>query len=361
MKSPKILLPICLTIFIFGCEKNDRSFSILGDSQAFQQGSSSVVQKKIDILWVVDDSGSMAPFQQKLVTNFNSFISNFISKGYDFHIGVTTTSAYLSLPQFNNNASLAKLRDGTGNVHTGFPIIDIHTPNPIQTFTTNASQGDQGEGDERAFSSLKAALQNSNNTSFLRPGSFLAVIILSDEDDFSDPTRSVESWLHGGIADHSYANPHLETVDSYISFLDQITNSTDPNARNYNVSTVSVIDNNCLTAHRQQTSATIMGTRYMDLATKTNGVLADICAADYASSLLQIQSKIFELSTQFFLNRAPVPESIVVHVDGVSVNQDPTNGWTYDATTVSIIFHGTAVPAQGSSIIVDFDPAAPKN
>ena len=303
----------------------------------------------------------MAPFQAKLVANFNSFISNFVTKGYDFHIGVTTSSAYLALSQFNNNSSLSKLRDGVGSTHTGFPIIDVNTPNPISTFTTNASQGDQGEGDERAFSSLKAALLNTNNASFLRTGSFLAVIILSDEDDFSDPTRSVESWLHGGIADHSYTDPHLETVDSYISFLDGLTNSTDPNARNYSVSTISVNDNTCLTSHRAQTSATILGTRYMDMATKTKGVKADICAADYASSLLQIQSSIFELSTQFFLARVPVPASISVHVNGQSVAQSTSNGWTYDSDAVSIIFHGTAIPAQGASIIVDFDPAGPKS
>ncbi len=40
------------------------------------------------------------------------------------------------------------------------------------------------------------------------------MIILSDEDDFSDMTRPEYSWtIRNGKADQSYSNPTLETVD----------------------------------------------------------------------------------------------------------------------------------------------------
>lgn len=347
-----------LAIILSACDKSGSAFSVGSTSQSFQQTTQSTVQKKIDILWVVDNSASMGPFQQKLVTNFNSFIQDFVKKGYDFHIAVTTTEAYLSGGFFTNNLSYSVFKDGTGTTHTGFPIIDQTTPNIVPTFTTNANQGGQGSGDENAFSSIKAAFANTANASFLRPDSFLGVIILSDEDDFSDPSRQQYSWsFQGGIADHDYMNPGLDTVDSYVSYLDLLTHSTSPTSRKYNVSAVTVLDSTCLNSHKAESATTIIGKRYMDLVTKTGGVLGDICSADYALALTQIEQKIIELSTQFFLSRQPIPSSIRIVVDNVLIAQDAVNGWTYDATNNSITFHGTAVPQQGAAISVRFDPA----
>ncbi len=343
---------------LVSCDKSDRSYSLLSDSQQFQQNPGGTVNNKIDILWVVDNSGSMAAFQQRLAQNFNSFMSNFITKGYDYHIAVTTSDAYLAGSAFRNNLSYSRFKDGQVT-HTGFPIIDLSTPNPLTVFSTNSYVDDNGSGDERAFSSFKAALANPQNSAFLRPGAFLAVIILSDEDDFSDPSRPEGSWqFQGGVADHSYSNSHLETVQSYVSYLDTLTGS-DPAARRYNVSAVTVLDNTCLASHRQQTSATIIGQRYISLANATGGVLADLCSPSYATALEQIQQRISELSTQFFLNRAPNPTSIQVWVNGLSIPSNATNGWTYIATSNAIMFHGTAVPPQGATINVAFDPLAP--
>ena len=46
--------------------------------------------------------------------------------------------------------------------------------------------------------------------------------------------------------------------------------------------------------------------------------------------------------------------SITVTVGGVPVAQNATNGWTYDATTNSVEFHGSSVPQPGSEIVVQY-------
>jgi len=46
----------------------------------------------VDILLVVDNSCSMAPYQTKLASNFQSFIQFFVDVDVDYHIGVTTTT-----------------------------------------------------------------------------------------------------------------------------------------------------------------------------------------------------------------------------------------------------------------------------
>ncbi|MFW1373635.1 hypothetical protein ACEV99_23340, partial [Vibrio parahaemolyticus] len=65
----------------------------------------------------------------------------------------------------------------------------------VTTFVTNAYQGDQGSGDERAFRSMQLALDDSQNAGFHRHDAYLAVIILSDEDDFSGDSRVEGSWI----------------------------------------------------------------------------------------------------------------------------------------------------------------------
>ena len=343
--------------FMTGCSHGTSSYSTLPTGQTFSQ-STYQVNNKIDILWVVDNSSSMTPLQQNLVANFNTFINNFQSKGYDFHIAVTSTDAYLSGAAFRNDPSLAKFKDGAPGAETGVFMLDNNTPNLVTTFVANGSLGQTGSGDERAFSSMKASLDSSLNSGFLRSDSFLAVIILSDEDDFSDPTRPEDSWGYsGGIPDHDYSDPNLETVASYVSYMDTLTLSTSTNRR-YNVNAITVLDSACLASHSAQAPSSIIGQRYISFANSTNGILGSICDSNYANSIQLIQQRVIELSTQFVLSRTPVESSIKVVVNNVSVPNDATNGWTYSSTTNSITFHGTAVPSQGASISVSFDPAS---
>ena len=223
MKTPssgKLLRALCVCgLLLAACDKSGNSFSMLPASESFGQ-SVYAVNNKIDVLWVVDNSGSMMPLQTNLVKNFNTFIKTFQNKGYDFHIAVTSTDAYLANTLQLNNPALSKWKDG-GTTHTGISVIDNNTTNLVNTFVTNASLGDQGDGDERAFSSFQESLNNPANSAFRRADAFLAIIILSDEDDFSGNKRP-----EGVGTDHNYNATTLDTVDSYVSYLDNLTSST---------------------------------------------------------------------------------------------------------------------------------------
>lgn len=354
------LLLTSVLVSTLGCEHHEASFSLLDSGQTFSQVPSSKVNNKIDILWVVDNSGSMNPLQTNLLNNFKSFITDFQTKGFDFKMAVTTSDAYRAAANFGNSPSLAQFSDGVAS-RSGFRVITQATPNLVNNFLINANQGDQGSGDERVFSSMKEALNSSLNSGFLRPGAFLSVIILSDEDDFSDSTRPEGSWaMPGGVPDHSYTNPSLETVDSYISYLDTMTGSTGAN-RKYNVSAITVLDSACQNTHAKVAPTSTIGLRYMEIAQKTRGTLGSVCDSSFANSLATISQNIIELSSQFVLNRVPVESTIVVSVNGATVVNAAINGWTYVAASNSILFHGTAVPPQGASIQVAFTPKTASN
>jgi len=346
MKTTKILLMISAVLIMAGCGKDSPTFSLLPDGQTFKQ-SSAVFNNQLDILWVIDNSGSMEPYQNNLITNFSSFITNFQAKGYDFRVAVSNTGVYTEAPGYQNIANWGKFKDGTDQYgHTGIFTILPSTPNLNNVFVTNAHQGANGPGDERAFQSMQVSLDSPSNSGFLRPNSFLAVIILSDEDDFSNPSRAQNFG-----ADHNYSAA-LPT-SNYVSYLDTLTHTTGA-SRRYNVSSIAVIDAACQQAHAG--TGSIMGQRYIELSNATNGVLGSICDASFATTLNLIQDKIATLSSRFFLDRTPDPATITVKVNGASISNSSSNGWTYVADGNFIEFHGSAIPPQNATIQINFVP-----
>lgn len=324
-----------------GCGKSGGTYSILADSDSYKQ-EAVYVPKKIDILWVIDNSGSMATSQQNLATNFQSFIARFNQNNNDWRMAVGTTDAWeKGLYTSQTSIDKALLRDGVGSTHSGVFVMDKNTPNLNNVFVTNIKQGINGNGDERAFESFKQILTDSRNSAFRRPDAFLAIIIVSDEEDFS---RSVTGLVE------TYTDNKLYSVDSYINFLDTFTGGT-ANGRNYSVSNIAIQDTACAS----QLGSNKFPIRYHELTNKTGGINGSLCS-NFGQTLEIISDSIIQLSSSFTLTREPIPESIVVTVDGSVVPQNATNGWTYDAATLTITFHGSAVPNANSDVKISFDP-----
>jgi hypothetical protein len=355
-------------VLFMACGKSADSFSLLADGSSFKQNSA-YVPRKVDVLWVIDNSGSMATSQQKLASNFKAFIRRFTGGNTDFRMAVTTTDAYL-VPYYNDTTdptqprySLARLRPGkdlSNNLHY---TMDPSTPDLENVFLTAIQQGISGAGDERAFSSFEQALSSPLNTGFHRPGAFLSVIIVSDEDDFShndlsdDPANRMKKYYFS----ENYNDPNMYSITKYTDFLKQFT-AGDGAGKNFSVNSISSIDEACATILRngQANAAQKVSHRYFSLVDATGGVKGSLCS-DFGQTLDIISGSILNLSSVFQLNRVPNPDTIVIYVNGVVVPPGAVDGWTYDAATNSISFNGTAIPAAGADVNITFDPAGVKN
>lgn len=346
----KALMMASAVAVLAGCNKSTDSFTLLKDGADYKQ-QAVFIPKKIDILWVVDNSFSMETSQNNLATNFRSFINRFESSKYDFQMAVTTTEAWEK--QFKPNSTKALLRDGAVvseeplvETHSGVFIMDRNTPNLSNVFATNIKQGIYGNGDERAFESFKQALEEPGNTNFRREDAFLAVIIVSDEEDFSGSTDNFEDAVN------------RYPVSKYHDFLKNYTKA-DVYGNNFSVNVISVDTPAC---QQQLASATFtpkISTRLPALADMSGGVKASICS-DFGSSLQLISDSIIELSAVFKLGREPQLDTMSVVVDGVKIPEDPENGWTYDATNLTITFHGSSVPGANSNIQINYYPKSLK-
>ncbi|MEN0057496.1 MAG: hypothetical protein AAGB31_01575 [Bdellovibrio sp.] len=343
-----------------GCSKGSDSFSLLNNSDDYEQQAVIIpqkVSKKIDILWVIDNSGSMETSQNQLASNFQSFIQKFQSQDHDFHMAVTTTEAWEK--QFNSNSSSAKIKDGAIlqttpriETHSGVYVMDQNTANLDSVFSINVKQGLLGNGDERAFESFKQTLLEGWNSAFRRPEAFLAIIIVSDEEDFSASTAG---------HNESYSNPNLYSVQSYVDFLDSFTQAS-IYGKNYSVNSIFVPDAACKTALSTDGFQRKISTRLPELSDLTGGVKGSLCS-NFGETLEFISDTLIEtieLASTFKLNREPQEDTIVVRVNGVVVAKDSVNGWSYNSSDWTITFHGSSVPADNADIKISYYPKSIK-
>lgn len=365
MRAAKFLPVIWVTtLFLANCGGNSPSFSLLADSDSFNQ-STGIVNDKIDILWVVDNSGSMQSSQDNLGREFNSFIGQFAAKSFNYKMAFTTTDAYRGRPEFRNNTKCIEFRDRildwncanvSGKTASGYKVLTPTLPGAAlleSVFVHNSNTGIWGGGDERAFQSFKEVLSHPVNSAynFLRLDSFMAIVIVSDENDTSWDGTSAKSPLNP-------TDPALHPIQSYVDYLDTLTGTTGARRR-YSVNAITIMDDACLSTLNAQTPGRSKGTRYMDLANSTGGMSSSLCG-NFSESLQDLSDSILSAATQFRLSRLPIENTIVVTINGAVMQRDTgTGGWQYIAESNSIKFIGQAyIPPQGSSIKVDYDPVA---
>lgn len=267
---------------------------------------------RIDVLWIVDNSPSMAQEQNNLASNFDSFIQFVDESDVDYQIGVISTDLDLAGHQ--------------GQLQGNPKIITRSTqPSPASAFATNIRVGTGGAGNERgleaSYMALSEPLLSGVNAGFLRADAALAIIYVSDEND------------------HSFGE-----VSFYRRYFEQLKGVGNEN-RVMAGAIVGDQPDGCATAGA--------GTRYHMLVQAIGGSIGSICAADFSETLQQLGLTVAGLDRRFGLSDDnPESASIVVEVDGQIIQQDWQNGWTYE--NGNIFFNGAYVPPPGATVEVSY-------
>lgn len=298
-----------------GCNENALDPLPATHSEVHYQGGAA---PPVDILWVVDNSGSMEQEQAKLGNNFASFIQYFTALELDFQLAITTTDT---------------VNAGHQGAFQGEPrILTPQTPNLASEFLGAVNVGIQGSGEERGLEGARLALSepqiSTTNLGFLRENAILAIIIVSDEEDQSPLS-----------------------VAEYVSFFSALKGG-DPAKINLSV-IAGDVPNGCQSADADADP----GARYHEAATALNGVKASICATEFGPVLDQIGSVVAGLATAFPLDFTPVAASIEVRVDGVVIPNDQNTGWYFNETVGGIIFSPAAVPAECAVVEINYQVA----
>ncbi|MEQ8276671.1 MAG: choice-of-anchor D domain-containing protein [Deltaproteobacteria bacterium] len=292
-------------------------------TDVFQQ----LTDNKVDILWVVDDSGSMSEEQNLLANNFAGFIgyADNLPGGVDYQVAVTTTEVNdgVSGHIWACNGYNKILTRSDPNRVAAFQCAANVTNPPGGNSRPNPTGSDEQEaGLQAARIALDVPVINNENAGFLRSDARLAVIMVSDEEDQSDGTVNLYIDFFRNIK--GFANPQLVSVSAIAGD----------------------VPGGCATA--------VEGARYNAVAQALGGQFESICSQSWAQLLQNIGLDVFALRRAWTLSRPANPTTIVVRVNGVVVPQNGTNGWTYDSTSNTVTFHGMQIPPAGSTVEIQY-------
>ena len=270
----------------------------------------------VDILMVIDNSGSMQSYQVKLGTNFSQFLTYFIEADVDYQIAAVTTDV---------------MSEEAGEIRG--QIINTETPDAEGAFSEIVNVGVTGTGFEMglegAYQALTEPLVSTANAGFLREEATLSLIFVSDEED-SSPLP----------------------VNDYINAFRDIKGQRSRDV--FNASSLVVIDQMGCDSYSTR------GDRYIDVAEQTAGVTGDICSDDFASIVTELSLNTSRLRDTFYLSRYPDVTSLEVRVNDEIVDCDH-GSWTYDLVEdefgdeqAAILFERTQMPPSNSQLAVRY-------
>jgi len=212
-----------------------------------------VVNRQLDVLFVIDSSPGIAPQRAKLLDNYRRFMEVLeLTQGGlpDLHIGVVTTDVGTRGPldagpgptigtgpgsctSDGDRGELRRVAAVDGNFISDITVADgVHernyTGSLADAFQALAEVGAAGCTYVRPLEAARRALDGSNpaNAGFLREHAFLGVVVISNTDDCSFGSSS----FTGGQLDRSRCTTDagsLVAVDEYAAFLKSV--KPDPN------------------------------------------------------------------------------------------------------------------------------------
>ncbi len=294
---------------------------------------------EVDVLFVVDNSGSMGDEQNNLASNFSNFITAAAGWSADYHIGVTSTDMdadsgrLIGTPRFVTNADW-------------------------QAFENNVRLGDSGSATEQGLAASQAALS--------LPRTADSDVACSDDAGCPEPERCYDGFCGGSNRGFLRSDAALEVVyvsdeeDSspadlnfYINFLKSIKGFYNENM--FHAHAIVGPAGGCSTSSGNGGAAA--GLRYIDVANATGGNVGSVCSPSFASHLTSIGDIAFGLRTQFFLSRVADPGTIEVTVAGAGCTDGGGSNWVYDAASNSVIFveTGGCMPQVDETIEIHYE------
>ena len=260
----------------------------------------------IDIVWLIDKSGSMNSHSQSVVDGIEQMMLSLPPAGW--RLGITSTAWQNAL-----NAQQ-------------FPLV----PGDSVQDAWDAYNNTGNYGLEAGFDALYAYLiENQYNQTWLRPDAGLLVVFVSDEEeqssrDFASTPAGMQDFINW------YGNQRNSV------FLASIVN-------------VHQTENEC----GGHVSPSYVGDRYMDATDAYGGVIVDICSEDWAPGVQEATAQT-EPHEEWELTYTPLVDTLIIFEDFVEMD---SADWQYNAATNSVEF--LVIPAEGALVeigyVIDYD------
>lgn len=215
-------------------------------------------QDKVDVLIVMDNSGSMRPEQESLASRFSNFTAKL--ENLDWHIGIITTDVSADAPrkrgrlvEFNNSN-----RDFFLSSNMSRSFIDTAFASTI-TMGVGGNSSEQGIAATSYFVDRYTDMNPVNDVhrAMIRENAALSVIVVSDQDESKS-----------------------EAINSGENLIAKVKATFGPSKRFiFNSIVVKDGDTVCRKGNEGY------GIKYQALSALSGGAVGSVCAMDYASQL----------------------------------------------------------------------------
>ena len=285
--------------------------------QVATKGDSVDTGGKVDILFVVDRSGSMLSHQKNLAANIDLFLNELSKINVDYQAGVITSDGeqdYWGGPAY---PEYGKLWGGINR------IVKSGMPRAVDLLRANILVGTDGSGTEVFFDPIMKALSpamltppTGYNAGFIRPDAYLTIVFITDAEDQSEDNmvNTIGPFLDKLKGSH-------ERVLSYGIIIP--TGSKIPSCPR---------DDGYSTPKRLEKF----------LASTTNAAtvnnIMELCAPDFGTQLAKFSKDLVRyLRGVILLKQLPIESTIKVTYNGMEIKQGIKDGWTYSQSRNAII------------------------
>lgn len=255
-----------------------------------------------DVLFVVDDSASMAEEQTRIAADVGAMVAVLADADADVHVGVVTTDA----------------EGPAAGVLIGGVLDRVALAGSL---AATLLPGTDGAREERGLAAAELALDG-RNPGFRREEATLDIIVLSDEDDQSG----------GAALDYLYAWQAAAQVGFRLHGV------------------VGDLPAGCFSPE----GAADPAERYAAVIEGSGGLQESICAPDYTGILQRLGLDLAGVADTFALRYVPDVATVAVRVEGVEIAADSVNGWTYEPAPNAVLLHGDAVPGPGQRVEIRY-------
>jgi hypothetical protein len=296
-----------------------------------------------DIIWVVDDSGSMTDNRKDIVKNATDFFARARASNLDFRMGVTNVcrpdGPYASLVgKFCSVASSDVKHDGGED--------RFLLPGEQSTFGACVENppGSESSGWEYGLVNAKAAVDNhlpraTSDKAKIRSGAQLVIIVASDEMPQSFQSESLNT-CELSDSQRRYVQSRIKT------YLDHFSGSTRPEAAAIFHAIVGVCNNDC---------GADVGHGYMDLAQLLGGQVGDVCQQDLGATLQVMIDSVVATASPLNLEYVPISTSLAVALEGKQVPRSRSAGFDYRATARGPFLVFVGVPYnKGAEVVASY-------
>jgi hypothetical protein len=282
---------------------------------------------KVDVLVIVDNSGSMSLEQSNMATRFNTFLSKL--QGLDWQVGIVTTD-------MRTDSKNSALKDGRLLYFSRLKSYLIKSTDPIATAQTAFAEtvqrpASEGSGNEQGIAAAYRALERATsntapNVGLIRPGAALSIILVTDSDETVAGNENT-----GDVTTFGPKN----MPDLLLNYV-----KTNLPGKTFKYNSIIVRDNDLACLNLKDSGNEAYGKNYQKMTNLTSGVLGNVCESDYGNQLSVIGDNTTEQIKVVPLDCAPVdkdangvPDLIVKNGAGTVVTNYVLSGRmvTFDA------------------------------